>query len=126
MTKTTYNLSKLIAQTADIEILNPIDGTKTGVILTMLPTDSPKIATLVAEAMGGLPKYPENGTIGDMHAFAQAQNTATRKLIAARIVGSNHEGLSTPAQIAEFCNEVDIKVLDQIEGDSAERSIYFR
>lgn len=125
-TKTTYNLSKLIAQTADIEVLDPITQ-EVVTTITILPADDPKIQTLISEVLGDMPKEPtDSGSIGAIVAYANAGKIAKRKVIAARIVKTDHPDLATPAQISDFIMNCRYEIIEQIDEEGSERSIYFR
>lgn len=125
-TKTTYNLSKLIAQTAELQVLDPITQELVTTI-TILPADDPKIMTLIAEVLGSMPKYPEDsGNIGSVIAYSNADKVANRKIVATRITKTDHPDLATPEQISDFITNCRYEIIEKILEDGSERAIYFR
>lgn len=123
---TKYNLSRLIARTIDIPVKDPITQELVTTI-TILPSDDPKIMTLLAEVLGSMPKFPtDSGSIGDVVAYNNADKTANRKIVIARIVKTDHPDLQTPEAIAEFFNHVRYEVIESILEDGADRAQYFR
>lgn len=122
-----YNLQKLIAQTASIEIKHPISGEPTGIMLDVLPADSPKIAETIAIALGCMPPFPsDSAPIGDLVKYNNADKIANRTVVCARVIASNDDGLQSPAQRQVFFDNCDYSIIEQIQSDGADRNLYFR
>ena len=122
-----FTLQNLLASTTDVEIKHPYTGEPTGITVTLLPVDSPKIQSKIAMALGNLPKTPtEDSPIGDKAQYNVADDQLNRDIIIMRVVGSNDEGLSTPEQREVFFHECDIKIVQQLMTDGADRALYFR
>lgn len=122
-----YSLSQLIASTTDIELKHPLSGEPTGITVTVMAADSPKVATAIALALGSMPPYPkDDSTYADLASFNNADRLANRDIVIARVVSSNDEGLSTPEQRKSFFADCDYAIIEQIQTEGADRNLYFR
>lgn len=122
-----YSLSQLISQQTDIELKHPTTGELTGITVTVLAADSPKILSAIAEAVGNLPKYPgTDATDVEFAKYMLADQQANRAIVAARVIASNDEGLSTEDQRKLFFSECDYSIIEQIREEGADRKLYFR
>lgn len=122
-----YTLKSLLASTTDVEIMHPISGEPTGITVTMLPVDSPKLQSQIAIALGDLPKLPTaESALVDKALYNLADEKLNRDIVNMRIVGSNDEGLSTPEQRKVFFEECPIAIVEQLMKDGGDRALYFR
>lgn len=127
MTTTTYNLQKLIAQTVDVELLEPETKAPTGIKFTLRASFDPKIQSQVALAYALLPAAPkDDASVGEIINYHTADQLASRKIVIARTTKVNHPELATPEQIEEFLTNCDYTIITQLQNGGSTRGDYFR